>query len=108
MRKRAVALPKPPYAEQRPFPPRARLLGERGGARGAAVPPRGGWGWPPPATTLTVVPNAGHLVHFDHPDLVRSVSRSGVTLHVNETGSVGTRSGASGRPMRLPQRLAGD
>jgi pimeloyl-ACP methyl ester carboxylesterase len=26
-----------------------------------------------PATTLTVVPNAGHFVHFDHPDVVRSI-----------------------------------
>jgi pimeloyl-ACP methyl ester carboxylesterase len=26
-----------------------------------------------PAHTVTVVPNAGHMVHFDHPDVVRSV-----------------------------------
>jgi pimeloyl-ACP methyl ester carboxylesterase len=26
-----------------------------------------------PATTVAVVPDAGHMVHFDHPDLVRSI-----------------------------------
>jgi pimeloyl-ACP methyl ester carboxylesterase len=26
-----------------------------------------------PATTLTVVPEAGHMVHFDHPHVVRSI-----------------------------------
>lgn len=26
-----------------------------------------------PATTLTVVPDGGHFVHFDHPDVVRSI-----------------------------------
>jgi pimeloyl-ACP methyl ester carboxylesterase len=26
-----------------------------------------------PATTVAVVPDAGHLVHFDHPDVVRSI-----------------------------------
>jgi len=27
-----------------------------------------------PASTVIRVPNAGHLVHFDHPDLVRSIA----------------------------------
>jgi len=26
-----------------------------------------------PATTVAVVPDAGHMVHFDHPDVVRSI-----------------------------------
>jgi pimeloyl-ACP methyl ester carboxylesterase len=26
-----------------------------------------------PGTTVTVVPDAGHMVHFDHPDVVRSI-----------------------------------
>src|SRR5262249_46839325 len=26
-----------------------------------------------PSTTLTVVPNGGHFVHFDHPDVVHSI-----------------------------------
>jgi proline iminopeptidase len=26
-----------------------------------------------PATTLTIVPDAGHMVHFDHPQVVRSI-----------------------------------
>lgn len=26
-----------------------------------------------PATTVTIVPNGGHFVHFDHPDVVRSI-----------------------------------
>jgi pimeloyl-ACP methyl ester carboxylesterase len=26
-----------------------------------------------PATTVTVVPDGGHMVHFDHPDVVRSI-----------------------------------
>jgi pimeloyl-ACP methyl ester carboxylesterase len=27
-----------------------------------------------PACTVRVVPNAGHMVHFDHPDIVRSIA----------------------------------
>ncbi len=26
-----------------------------------------------PGTTVTVVPDGGHMVHFDHPDVVRSI-----------------------------------
>jgi len=26
-----------------------------------------------PATTVTIVPNGGHFVHFDHPQIVRSI-----------------------------------
>jgi carboxypeptidase C (cathepsin A) len=26
-----------------------------------------------PATTVAVVSDAGHMVHFDHPDVVRSI-----------------------------------
>ena len=29
-----------------------------------------------PATTVVRVPNAGHMVHFDRPDVVRSIARN--------------------------------
>src|SRR4051812_25284752 len=29
-----------------------------------------------PASTVVRVPNAGHMVHFDHPDVVRSIARN--------------------------------